>query len=86
MYLTLKDFTQARDLAEKAFQYSYGDNRIRAMDRLVSVMVEQGLKKEAMKRGQDFLKTVKVPQGLSIRTGKYIDHLKTTLAKIEVKK
>lgn len=83
MYLSLKDLPKARELAENAFKFSYGDNRIRAMDRLLSIMSEQGFMKEASLRGNEFFKTIKVPQGFEVRTGRYIDALKATLAKIE---
>jgi thiol-disulfide isomerase/thioredoxin len=83
MYLTLRDLKEARAMAEKALTYSYGDNRIRAMERLVSVMAEQGLKFDAVLRGNEFLKTVKNPEGLNVRTGRYIESLKSTIIKIE---
>lgn len=86
MYSTLKDLAKARELAEKALQYSYGDNRLRAMDRLVGIMAEQGLRQDAILRGNELLKTVKSPQGLNIRTQRYIDALKETISKIEKSK
>jgi tetratricopeptide (TPR) repeat protein len=86
MYYTLKDYTKARELAEKAFEYSYGDNRIRSMERLVWIMADQGMKPDAILRGNNFLKTVKSPAGLNIRTQRYIDGLKETIAKIEKEK
>lgn len=82
MYLSLKELDQARSLAEKAFEHSYGDNRIRAMDRLVTIMAEQGKKADAILRGNEFLKQVKVPQGLTVRTGRYVDALKKTIEKV----
>lgn len=85
MYLTLNDLPKAREMAEKALQYSYGDNRIRAMDRLVNIMGEQGLKAEAIAKANQFLKDVKVPEGLDVRTGRYVDALKKTVALLEKK-
>lgn len=86
MYLTLNELPMARDMAEKAFKYSYGDNRIRAMDRLVTVMGEQGDRDNAILKGNEFLATVKVPTGLDVRTGKYVETLKKTISKIEKQK
>ena len=83
LYLTIKDYKKAREVAEKAYQYSYGDNRIRSMERLVAIMGEQGLKKEAISRGKEFLTGLKTPQGMEIRTGKYIDLLKGSIAKLD---
>jgi thiol-disulfide isomerase/thioredoxin len=75
------DLKSARAMAEKALKYSYGDNRIRAMERWVSIMGESGLKSEAVVRGQEFLKTLKMPEGLQVRTGRYVEALKKTLKK-----
>ncbi len=83
MYLGIKDYTKAREYAEKALNFSYGDNRIRSMERLITVMVEQGEKKEALMRGNEFLKNLKIPEGLNVRTTRYVESLKKLLAKIE---
>ncbi len=80
-YLMSRDLKTARSMAEKALQYSYGDNRIRAMERWVTIMGESGLKAEAVAKGQEFLKTLTVPEGLQIRTGRYVEALKKTLKK-----
>jgi tetratricopeptide (TPR) repeat protein len=80
-YLASGDLKTARTMAEKALQYSYGDNRIRAMERWVSIMGESGLKSEAVAKGQEFLKTLTVPEGLQVRTGRYVEALKKTLKK-----
>ena len=79
MYDSLKDYPKARELAEKAKEYSYGDNKIRAVDRLVSAMSSQGEKAQALTLGNEFIKSFKLPVGLDVRTGRYIDHLKQTL-------
>lgn len=83
MYLGTKDFPKARDLAEKAFERGYGDNRIRAMDRLVKVMGAQGESGEAVRRGRGFLKDIKFDPKLSVRTGRYVAQLEKSLSEIE---
>ncbi len=82
MYLELKELVIARELAEKALKYSYGDNRIRSMDRVLNVMKSQGQNKEALARGNDFLKQLKQPEGLQVRTGRYVDALKKTIQQL----
>jgi tetratricopeptide (TPR) repeat protein len=83
MYFELKDLKIARDYAERALQYSYGDNAIRSMDRLLRVMAAQGEKDFALKRGKEFLASFKTPQGLQVRTTRYMDQLKNTLLDLE---
>ena len=83
MYLGIKDYTKAREYGEKALNFSYGDNRIRSMERLITVMVEQGEKKEALMRGNEFLKNLKIPEGLNVRTTRYAESLKKLLVKTE---
>jgi tetratricopeptide (TPR) repeat protein len=81
-----KDLKKAREMAEKALQYSYGDNRIRAMERWVAVMGELGLKTEALKKAETFLKEIKIPEGLQVRTGRYVEALKKTMNKLNGEK
>ncbi len=81
-YLLSKNLPKAREVAEKAFEFSYGDNRIRAMDRLITVMGAQGLLKDAISRGQEFLQKLKIPEGLQVRTGRHVEQLKKTIEKL----
>ncbi len=83
MYLDQKNLKTARDYAERALQYAYGDNAIRSMDRLVRVMVGQGEKDFALKRGKEFVASFKVPQGLQVRTLRYFEQLKNMLSDLE---
>jgi len=81
-YLLSHDLKMARSMAEKALEYSYGDNRIRAMERWVTIMGESGLKAEALAKGQEFLNKLTVPEGLQVRTGRYVEALKKSLKKL----
>ena len=85
-HLLSKDLKKAREMAEKALQYSYGDNRIRAMERWVTVMGEMGLKSEALKKAETFLKELKAPEGLQVRTSRYIETLKKTIHQLNGEK
>jgi thiol-disulfide isomerase/thioredoxin len=77
MYLDLKDYTTARDDAEKAVNFAYGDNKLRSMERLVRVLAAQGETDLAAKRGKELLDTVEMPNSnLVLRTGRYIQALK----------
>jgi thiol-disulfide isomerase/thioredoxin len=82
MYLELKELTTARELAEKALKYSYGDNRIRSLDRVLTVMKAQGQVKEAFARGTEFIKQLKQTEGLYVRTDRYVDTLKKTIQQL----
>ena len=83
MYIEQKNLKQARDYAERALQYAYGDNAIRSMDRLLRVMVAQGEKDFALKRGKEFVASFKIPEGLQVRTLRYFDQLKNMLSDLE---
>ena len=62
----------ARERAEKAYSFSYGDNRLRAMERLIRVMDAQGESGEAKKRGEELLAQVKDSRGFQVRTDRYV--------------
>jgi tetratricopeptide (TPR) repeat protein len=83
MFLEKKDFTRARELAEQAVRFAYGDNLIRSMDRLVQVMGAQGEGAFARERGEAFLSTLKLDPELKVRTGRYVSALKKTLAALQ---
>ena len=74
-----KNYLKAREMAEKAVQFAYGDNLIRSMDRLIRVMDAQGSGMEAKARGSEFLATIKVDPALRVRTGRYVAQLEKTL-------
>jgi hypothetical protein len=52
------------------------------MDRLITVMGAQGLLKDAISRGQEFLQKLKIPEGLQVRTGRHVEQLKKTIEKL----
>jgi thiol-disulfide isomerase/thioredoxin/tetratricopeptide (TPR) repeat protein len=74
-----KNYLKAREMAEKAVQFAYGDNLIRSMDRLIQVMDAQGSGMEARARGSAFLATIKIDPSLQVRTGRYLAQLEKTL-------
>ena len=73
------DFKSARQEAEQAVRYAYGDNLIRCMDRLLKVMQKQGEIDFALRRGESFLKDLNYDPALKVRTGRYVAALKSTL-------
>ncbi len=85
MGVEIKDLKIARENAEKAVQYAYGDNQIRSMDQLVRVLGLQGEKQEAIERGKKFLANVNSTQNLSVRTDRYLSALKKSLSDLEGK-
>jgi tetratricopeptide (TPR) repeat protein len=85
MEADLKDWKQARDWSEKALEFSYGDNQLRAMEQVLKVMQGQGEIDFALRRGKQFLETLKAPIEF-VRTKRYIEKLKKTLIEIEAGK
>ena len=84
MYLELKDYSTARDYAEKAVKYAYGDNKLRSMERLVRVLTASGDTTLAVKTGKDLLDATNPPNAdLFIRTGRYIAALKKAVDEAE---
>jgi tetratricopeptide (TPR) repeat protein len=81
--LERKNLKEARVLSEQAVQYAYGDNLIRAMDRLLKVMRAQGELDFAYRRGSEFLQGINVDPKLKVRTDRYVALLKTTLSEIK---
>jgi thiol-disulfide isomerase/thioredoxin len=77
MDLDLKDLANARLNAEKAAEFSYGDNKLRSVERLVRVLAALGEKTLAVKRGNETLSEIKpVSNALDVRTNHYIKALK----------
>jgi thiol-disulfide isomerase/thioredoxin len=85
LYLEQKDLPKARDDAEKAVKYGYGDNQLRAEDLLLKIMIAQGEKPQALKRGHEFLASAQSPKDYVVRTQHYLDAIQKTLKEIESK-
>jgi len=79
MNLDLKHYPEAKTQAEKAVQYSYGDNHLRSMERLVRVLIASGEPKAAYERGSELLAKTKNPKGYFVRTERYIHALKSAV-------
>ena len=84
MYLELKELAVAREYAEKAVKLSYGDNQIRATERLVRIMNAQGEKAKAAGVGREYLgkATVQAPE-LAVRTNRYLQSLQKAVDEAE---
>lgn len=83
LWVSQKKWDKAREAAEKSFQFSYGDNRVRVAENLVSILKEQGKLEEAWKLGRQVLAEVENPQHLKVRTGRYVKALEAKLAEIK---
>ncbi len=68
MQYEMKKYQEAQALEEKAFAYSYGDNKLRAGYNLARILKLQGKKKEAIAVGEKTLAEVKLPQDTTLRT------------------
>lgn len=71
-----KDFSKAQENAQKAFQFSYGDNKLRAAQLLAEIQVELQDKPAALKTVNDVLAQADIPKDPTIRTARYIKKLK----------
>ena len=76
-----KNLKRARECAEKALQYSYGDNQLRAMARLLSIRAAQGEPKEGIEQAKLILAKVPSYEGLTVRTGRYVSALEKAIEK-----
>lgn len=76
MNFELKRFDQARDLAQRAFDYSYGDNRLRAATLLARALEKEGKKKDGVAIIRTALQTVPLPSDQTIRTHRYAQKLR----------
>jgi thiol-disulfide isomerase/thioredoxin len=65
----------ALEKAEKALQYSYGDNQLRAVNIVADLRSQLGKKKEAIKLIDETLEKFPPVKDLRIRSGRYIDKL-----------
>jgi thiol-disulfide isomerase/thioredoxin len=80
MYLETRDLAKAREMAEKAVTLSYGDNHLRSVERLMSVLNAQGHFDESAKLGKDTLANAKDTTGLQVRSDRYANAIKKALA------
>ena len=76
MLQDLKKFTEAKEKALKAYEYSYGDNRLRVTAVLAEVHLALGEKKEALKVLDASVAQATLPDDTGIRTHRYYDKLK----------
>ena len=67
---------KALSLAQKAFNYSYGDNRLRAALLLGQILSSQGRNQEAQSLINESLKGAEAPSDPFNRTQRYIAQLK----------
>lgn len=72
-----KQNEKALPYSEKAFQYSYGDNRLRAAYQLASLKSTSGQKKEALKIIDEALQEFPDTKGLQVRSDRYVERLQT---------
>ncbi len=76
MKMTQKRFIEAEQIAQKAFQHSYGDNRLRTTYLLAQAMKSNGNKTQAKQLLEQILQTTKPPEDQSIRTHLYLQQLR----------
>ena len=70
-----KDYKQAEEKALKAYEFSYGDNRLRAADLLAQVYKNEAQPKKALEVLNKTLEKATLPDDKSIRTHRYYDKL-----------
>jgi len=78
----LKNYALALPVAQKAWDFAYGDNKLRATKLLAQVMAGTGKKGEAKKLIGDILSSESLPKDESIRTHRYAQALKDLLEKL----
>jgi tetratricopeptide (TPR) repeat protein len=75
------DLDSALDSAESAVTYSYGDNRLRAVERQALILIQLGRADEARSLAQTTLETQPAPrEGLEVRTWRYRESLQEIAA------
>lgn len=72
----LKKNKEAMEKAEKAYQYSYGDNKLRAVYLLAELMAEKGEKKKAVQFIDETVASTTLPKEENVRTHRYMARLK----------
>jgi thioredoxin-like negative regulator of GroEL len=76
MELERKKFKDALPISRKAYEFSYGDNRLRAGLQLAKILKGAEKKAEAKSVITETLKGAQVPQDESIRTHRYVKSLR----------
>lgn len=89
MALETKDFPLARSYARSSLEFSYGDNKIRSLDRSLKVAIAEvnetrsdstfTLLRSTIDQSEEFVKKFKEPRGLQVRSGTYIKKLNQTI-------
>lgn len=76
MNLAMKKLDHAQSEAKKAFEHSYGDNRLRAGLLLAQISEAQGKPKEGVDFIQQTLKTTPLPTDRALRSYRYVKKLR----------
>ena len=76
MNMELKKPQPARELAAKAYEFSYGDNRLRAGQLLAQAYAAEGNKPEALAVVLKTLSSTSLPEDKNNRTHRYVAKLK----------
>jgi hypothetical protein len=76
MELELKKLDEANGLAGKALEFSYGDNRLRAVHLLARILKGQGRAAEGRALIEKALATAALPKDESVRTHRYVKNLR----------
>jgi tetratricopeptide (TPR) repeat protein len=82
MNFELKKYPEAESLEAKAYEYSYGDNKLRAGYNLARALKAEGKKKEAIAAAERTLSEVKMPADSTLRTHRSADRLKKMIAEL----
>jgi thiol-disulfide isomerase/thioredoxin len=78
----LKQTQTASEKARQAFEYSYGDNKLRVAALLADLLADLEKKPEAIKVLDETMSQAQLPTDSSIRSHRYYDKLKTLRKKI----
>ena len=77
-----KQYASAQPLAKQAFDFSYGDNRLRAAKLLASILKENGERAQAKSIIEQTLSSTPLPKDPTIRTHRYVQMLRDYAAKL----
>lgn len=83
MQFELKKYAEAQALQEKAFRYSYGDNKLRAGYNLARILKARDRKKEAIAVAEKALAEVKLPVDATIRSHRSAARLRKMIAELK---
>lgn len=85
IYWDKKNLIKAKEHIQSAVDYSYGDNKLRSLDRALQIAVaesqDQVFLKRMIKSSESFIQGLKSTENLKIRTEKYLKKLKESLEK-----